>query len=70
MVDFLTDPQNLLSILVGVLVFATLFTLLSSFAGGQKLEDRMKAVGERRDELRRKSRAALAQPGGVWFASP
>jgi Flp pilus assembly protein TadC len=64
MVDFLTDPQNLLSILVGVLVFATLFTLLSSFAGGQKLEDRMKAVGERRDELRRKSRAALAQPGG------
>ena len=64
MVDFFTDPQNLLSILVGVLVFATLITLLSSASGGQKLENRMKAVGERRDELRRKSRAALAQPGG------
>jgi hypothetical protein len=27
MVAFLTKPQNLLSILVGVLAFATLFTL-------------------------------------------
>lgn len=65
MVDFFTSPQNLLSILVGVLVFATLVTLLSSFGGGQKLEDRMKAVGERRDELRRKSRATLAAPGAT-----
>ncbi len=59
MIDFLTDPQNLISMLVGVLVFATLFTLLNGMAGGAKLDDRMKAVATRRDELRRRSRQAI-----------
>ena len=59
MVEFLTDPQNLISMLVGVLVFATLFTLLNGMAGGAKLDDRMKAVATRRDELRRRSRQAI-----------
>ncbi|MBW8304419.1 MAG: type II secretion system F family protein [Brevundimonas sp.] len=45
---------------VGVLVFATLVTLLGSFSGGAKLEGRMKAVAERREELRRRSRQAIA----------
>jgi len=63
MIDFLTDTQNLISILVGVLVFATLFTLLNGMAGGAKLDDRMKAVATRRDELRRRSRQAIASGG-------
>ena len=56
LIAFLTNIQNLLSIGVGVLVFATMMTLLGSFSGGVKLESRMKAVAERREELRRRSR--------------
>ena len=43
-IRFITDPQNLLSLGVGVLVFATVLTLLSSMTGGVKLDKRMKAV--------------------------
>ena len=60
MIEFLTDAQNLISILVGLLVFATLFTLLNGMAGEARLDDRMKAVATRRDELRRRSRQAIA----------
>ncbi len=57
---FITDPQNLLSLGVGVAVFASVLTLLSSFVGGgARLDLRMKAVGERREELRRRSRQAM-----------
>ncbi|WP_312733621.1 type II secretion system F family protein [Brevundimonas sp.] len=63
-IRFITDPQNLLSLGVGVLVFATVLTLLSSMTGGVKLDKRMKAVSERRDDLKRRSRAALAAGGG------
>lgn len=62
---FITDPQNLLSIGVGVAVFASVLTLLSSFVGGgPRLDKRMKAVAERREELRRRSRQALRGGGG------
>ena len=64
MIQFLTQPQNILSIAVGLLVFATLVTLLAPMAGGASLEGRMKAVAERRDELKRRSRQALATGGG------
>ena len=60
MVDFFTNVQNLLSLGVGLLVFATLVTLLSSFSGGAKLEGRLKAVAVRREELKRRSRQAIA----------
>ena len=50
-IRFITDPQNLLSIGVGVLVFATVLTLLSSMTGGVNLDKRMKAVAERRDDF-------------------
>ena len=63
MIEFFTDTQNLLSLGVGVLVFATVITLLSSFGQGAGLESRMKAVAVRRDELKRRSRQALAQQG-------
>jgi len=58
-IRFFTDPQNLLSLGVGVLVFATVLTLLSSMTQGVSLDKRMKAVAERRDELKRRSRAAI-----------
>ncbi|WP_306002411.1 type II secretion system F family protein [Brevundimonas sp. C43] len=59
-IRFITDAQNLLSIGVGVLVFATVITLLSSLTGGVALDKRMKAVAERRDDLKRRSRANMA----------
>lgn len=64
---FITDPQNLLSIGVGVAVFASVLTLLSSFVSGEaRLDKRMKAVAQRREELRRRSRQAMrgGAPGG------
>ena len=64
-IRFITDPQNLLSIGVGVLVFATVMTLLSAMGGGAQLDKRMKAVGERRDELKRRSRANIASGQGA-----
>lgn len=64
-IRFITDPQNLLSIGVGVLVFATIMTLLSSMTGGVKLDKRMKAVAERRDDLKRRSRANMAAGQGA-----
>ncbi|KQS57752.1 type II secretion system protein [Brevundimonas sp. Leaf363] len=62
--SFMTDPQSLLSLIVGVLAFAAILTLLSSLGGGEKLEGRMKAVAVRREELKRRSRAAIAGQGG------
>ena len=60
-IAFITDLQNLLSVVVGLLVFATVVTLVNTGAGGAKLDDRMKAVAVRRDELRRKSRQGVAE---------
>ncbi|GAA0870441.1 type II secretion system F family protein [Brevundimonas basaltis] len=62
-IGFVTNLQNLLSMGVGVLVFATLVTLLGSLGGEAKLEGRMKAVAERREELKRRSRQAIAAQG-------
>ncbi|MGV9008307.1 type II secretion system F family protein [Brevundimonas sp.] len=59
-IAFFTNVQNLLSMGVGVLVFATVMTLLGAMGGGVKLESRMKAVAVRRDELKRRSRQAIA----------
>lgn len=57
---FLTDPQSLLSLVVGVLAFATVLGLLGGLGQGQGLDKRMKAVAERRDELKRRSRQSIA----------
>ncbi|HZW16715.1 MAG TPA: type II secretion system F family protein [Brevundimonas sp.] len=62
-IGFVTNLQNLLSMGVGLLVFATLVTLLGSLGGEAKLEGRMKAVAERREELKRRSRQAIAAQG-------
>jgi len=48
-----------------VLVFATVITLMSSMTGGVALDKRMKAVAERRDDLKRRSRANMAGGQGA-----
>jgi tight adherence protein C len=63
LIKALTDPANLLSLLVAVLVFATVVTLAGPLLSGDKLGDRMKAVANRRDELRRINRASIATRG-------
>lgn len=55
----LTDPAFLIALLVGIAVFATVFTVLPAF-GGNQLKSRMKSVALERDELRAKQRAWLA----------
>ena len=58
-VNAITDPVFMISLLVGIAVFATVFTLLPAF-GGDPLKSRMKSVALERDELRAKQRARLA----------
>lgn len=64
-IRFVTDPQNLLTVFIAIAAFASVFTLLSGLAGGNDLDKRIKHVAERREELRRRSRAALAQNQNV-----
>ncbi len=56
----LSNPDNLFAAFVAVVVFATLVTIVSPMVGGTSLENRLKAVSTRREELRRKSRQAMA----------
>jgi tight adherence protein C len=56
----LTDPDNILMAFVGVVAFATLVTLASPLVNRSGLEGRFKSVANRREELKRRSREALA----------
>src|SRR5690349_7705628 len=58
-VSFLTDPVTLASAFAAVATFATVMTLAAPAFNNDKLTSRLKAVANRREELRRKSRAAL-----------
>jgi tight adherence protein C len=60
----IVEPVNLISGAVAILVFATILTLAGGMGGGEKLETRMKAVAVRRDELKRRSRQAIAGGSG------
>lgn len=64
MVEMLTDPSNLLTAFVALVVFATIITLAAPVMSNNGLESRLKSVANRREELRRRSRAALVQKGG------
>ena len=59
LVQALTDPLNVMAVAVAAMVFATVVTLATPVFKGDKLEGRMKAVANRREELRRVSRAAI-----------
>lgn len=58
-VSFLTDPVTLASAFAALATFATVMTLAAPAFSGDKLATRLKAVANRREELRKKSRAAL-----------
>ena len=59
-VSALSDPTNVITAVVGVAVFATVVTLAGPLMSRSQLEGRMKSVANRREELRKKSRQALA----------
>jgi len=59
-----TDPNNIITALVGAASFATIVTLAGPMLNRSSLDTRMKSVANRREELRRKSRAALAGKNG------
>ena len=56
----LTDPDNLLALFVAMVCFATIVTIATPMITRSTLETRLKSVSSRREELRRKSREALA----------
>lgn len=60
----LTDPSNLLTGFIALVVFATIITLASPALTDRGLEGRLRSVANRREELRRRSREAIAQKGG------
>ena len=62
MIATLTNPSNLLTAFIAVVVFATIITLTAPMMSDKGLEGRLKSVANRREELRRRSREALAQP--------
>ena len=67
-VTVLTDPNNIMMAFVAILSFATLVTLARPLMGQTNLEGRLKSVANRREELRRRSREALAQRGAAATA--
>ena len=65
LIETLTDPANVVAAAVALGCFATVMTLAAPALRGDKLDARMKSVATRREELRRKSREALAGPRGA-----
>jgi tight adherence protein C len=63
MIATLTNPSNLLTAFIAVVVFATIITLVAPMMSDKGLEGRLKSVANRREELRRRSREAIAQKG-------
>ncbi|MES2341395.1 MAG: type II secretion system F family protein [Pseudomonadota bacterium] len=55
-----TNPDNLLSAFVAIVCFATIVSIATPMITKSNLETRLKSVSSRREELRRKSREALA----------
>jgi tight adherence protein C len=60
-VYLLLDRDFMVVALSGVATFATIITLGMPYLKGDPLESRMKAVAERREELRRKAHEAMVQ---------
>src|ERR1700689_3266499 len=58
---FLTDPSNLLMGFVAIISFSTFVTLASPLMVRSTLETRLNSVANRREELKRRSREALAK---------
>ncbi len=61
-IALVTNPANLVAALCAVLVFATIVSVAAPMLTRDTLEVRLKSVANRREELRRKSREAMANP--------
>ena len=59
-VDVLTNPGNVLAAFTAVVFFATVVTVMRPNFQNSSLESRLKSVATRREELRRRSREAMA----------
>jgi tight adherence protein C len=59
--ELVTNPQFLWSVIAAIAVFATVVTLTSPMMGQNKLENRIKGVQNRKEELRRKAREAMEE---------
>lgn len=57
--DVVTNPSNIAAAVIGGAIFVTALTLLQPLLNADKLASRMKNVAYGREELRKKSRAAL-----------
>jgi tight adherence protein C len=59
--DWIVQPANFFAVLAAILVFATIWTISDLTQPANKATKRLKQVAERRDELRRKSRARIEE---------
>src|SRR5262249_26019480 len=59
----LLEREFLVTAFSAIAAFATIVTLFLPYLAGKQLEGRMKAVAQRREELRQKQREALNQAG-------
>ncbi|HEY1425154.1 MAG TPA: type II secretion system F family protein [Caulobacteraceae bacterium] len=59
-VDTVTNPDNVITAVTGIFVFFTIMTVVSPAFQRSGLESRLKSVANRREELRRRSREAMA----------
>src|ERR1700677_401 len=64
LVEVFTNPDNVLTGITGIVVFFTIMTVAAPMFQRSSLESRLKSVANRREELRRKSREALAGKQG------
>ncbi len=60
LVTIVTNPANVVAALAAGVAFATMVTLAAPMLRQDTLEVRLKSVATRREELRRKSREAMA----------
>ena len=62
LIEKLTDPRFMATLLAGVAAAATAFTLAQPFLEPDRLDKRMKAVGQERDRIRLRERERLNGP--------
>jgi tight adherence protein C len=60
MIETLTNPDNVLAAVAALVCFATIVTLAAPMMNRSSLTGRLKSVANRREELRRRSREAIA----------
>ena len=59
----LVDPANLIAAFAALIAFAAIVTVAAPFLRRDGLDVRLKSVANRREELRRRSREAMVNPG-------